>query len=176
MKNVTLSNSEVQAQTWIQRLGLQKHLEGGWFRETYRSAETISAEALPERYGGVRCFSTQIHYLLESGDFSAFHRIRSDEVWHFYAGSAIAIHVLGHAGRYSKLLLGVNPDRGESFQAVVPAGAWFAAEVEEAGSFAIAGCTVAPGFDFADFEIAKRSALCELYPDHEALIRRVTRA
>lgn len=155
-------------QELIKRLELIRHPEGGWFRETYRSSETVPAGALPERFGGGRVFSTAIYYLLESGDISALHRIKSDEVWHFYAGSTLLIHCLFSDGRYQVFRLGPDPAAGEQFQVVVPAGCWFGAELagEEEGGFALVGCTVAPGFDFADFEMAQAGDLCERYPQH----------
>jgi hypothetical protein len=163
------------ARYWIRRLRLKKHPEGGWYRETYRSAESIPAGALPRRFKGKRSFSTAILFLLTGRDFSAFHRIRSDELWHFHAGSGVILHVLGRKPGYSRIRLGNRPERGESPQAVIPAGAWFAAEVEDPGGFALVGCTVAPGFDFADFEIANRRPLCERHPRQRRLIERLTR-
>ncbi|MBI5843440.1 MAG: cupin domain-containing protein [Deltaproteobacteria bacterium] len=158
----------------IERLGLIRHPEGGWFRETYRAAEETPGPALPERFVGSRSFSTAIYFLLEKGDISALHRIKSDELWHFYAGSAVLIHVISQDGGYIALRLGPDPAAGDSFQLVVPAGSWFGAEVM-GGAFALVGCTVAPGFDFADFEMADRRALTELYPGHSETIRRLTR-
>lgn len=158
----------------IDHLGLIRHPEGGWFRETYRSAEEIKADALPARYGGSRSFSTAIYFLLEAGDISALHRIKSDELWHFYAGSPLLIHSIAPDGRYQELQLGPDPGAGEAFQAVVPAGRWFGAEVKDSG-FALVGCTVAPGFDFSDFEMADREELLSLYPGHAGLVRRMTR-
>ena len=161
-------------QELIKRLELVRHPEGGWFRETYRSSETVPARALPERFGGDRPFSTAIYYLLESGDISVLHRIKSDEVWHFYAGSALQIHCLWPDGSYQELRLGTNPAAGEQFQVVVPAGCWFGAELAPEG-FALVGCTVAPGFVFADFEMAQAGHLCDRYPQHAELIMRMTR-
>ena len=162
------------AQELIERLDLVRHPEGGWFRRTYRSSETVSALALPERFNGSRPFSTAIYYLLESGDISALHRIKSDEVWHFYAGSALRIHCLFPDGRYQELRLGADPTAREQFQVVVPAGCWFGAELAEEG-FALVGCTVAPGFDFSDFEMAEAGPLCDRYPQYAELIMRMTR-
>ncbi|KIH76884.1 hypothetical protein SAMN05660860_00690 [Geoalkalibacter ferrihydriticus] len=164
----------------IKRLELIRHPEGGWFRETYRSSETVPAGALPERFGGGRVFSTAIYYLLESGDMSALHRIKSDEVWHFYAGSVLQIHCLLPEGSYQEFRLGADAAAGEQFQVVVPAGCWFGAELVgiaegEGGGFALVGCTVAPGFDFADFEMAQAGDLCERYPQHAELIMKMTR-
>jgi len=120
--------------------------------------------------------SEEIYFLLEGENFSAFHRLRSDEIWHFYAGGTIAVHVIDPDGSYSKIQLGSDPQAGEVFQAVVKAGSWFASKVRDPKSFALAGCTVAPGFDFADFELGKRSELVKLYPQHRDLIEQFTRS
>lgn len=158
---------------WIRQLGLIRHPEGGWFVETYRSAESVSVNALPERFQGARSFCTAIYFLLEEGDFSALHRIKSDELWHFHAGSALTVEVISPEGLHEQKILGSNPDRGECFQAAVRAGSWFGAKA--ADGFALVGCTVAPGFDFADFELARYEELKALHPQHEILIRQMTR-
>src|SRR5262245_55493857 len=152
------------ARDWIETLGLTRHPEGGWYRETYRSGETIDRAALPTRFDGDRAFSTAIYYLLESGDFSALHRIRQDEVWHFYDGAALTLHLISPDGAYSSIRLGRMARGGDRPQAVTPAGWTFAATVDEPASFALVGCTVAPGFDFADFELPPRAELIGLYP------------
>lgn len=157
----------------VERLCLEPHPEGGFFRETYRSCELLTS--LPPRFPGPRSVATAIYYLLSSGDCSAFHRIRSDEMWHFYSGEALCIHVLHdrkdrrQLSDYERLVIG----EGLHFQTVVPAGAWFAAE--PLGEYALVGCTVAPGFDFADFEMADRDQLVAEFPENEDLIRRLTR-
>lgn len=146
---------------YINNLKLQPHPEGGYFKETYRATENILANSLPKRFSGNRSFSTAIYYLLQQGDFSAFHRIKSDECWHFYAGKTLLIHIIEADGTYSCVNLGTNVDTGETFQFVVPANAWFAAEPAEASAFTLVGCTVAPGFDFLDFEMQIRK-ICYL--------------
>ena len=146
------------AQDWIESLRLTKHPEGGYYRETYRSQATV----------GERAVSTAIYFLLPAGEVSALHRIKSDELWHFYAGNPLAIHVIATDGRYSAIVLSAdNP------QAVVPAGNWFGATVET--GYALVGCTVAPGFDFRDFEMAERTALLAAYPHHRQVIERLTK-
>ncbi len=163
---------------WIERLDLRPHPEGGYFRETYRASEQVAADALPARFEGARAFGTAIYFLLTRDAFSAFHRIRSDEIWHFYAGDPITLAILDAdgKGRLATQSLGRDPARGEFPQAVIPAGAWFAAEVASAGRFALVGCTVAPGFDFADFELGERARLRDRYPQHRGVIERLTRA
>ena len=163
------------AQYWIQELKLTPHPEGGYFRQTYRADLVIGKDALPSPFTGPRAVSTAIYFLLDGENFSAFHRIRSDELWHFYAGSSIAIYIIDQLGAGSRILLGSNPDAGEVFQSAVKAGCWFASWVQDPKAFALVGCTVAPGFDFEDFEVAKRPELTRLFPQHAKLIEQLTR-
>ena len=163
------------AEKWIRELGLQRHPEGGYFAETYRSAETIAAEALPDRFDGRRALSTAIYFLLTEDDFSAFHRLKSDELWHFYAGDPLAVHVIEPDGVYRKILLGNRFGVEEVPQSIVSAGAWFATELVSPGGYALTGCTVAPGFDFSDFDLADRDELVSLFPSHANVIQRLTR-
>ena len=132
--------------------------------------------ALPAGFTGARAASTAIYFLLEGKNFSAFHRLRSDEVWHLYAGEALVVHVIEPDGNYSAIGLGTDLEAGQVLQAVVRAGCWFASHVADWKSFALVGCTVAPGFDFADFEMAKREELAARYPQHRELIEQLTRA
>ena len=154
---------------------LLPHPEGGYYKEAYRSAGTIEASALPETFTGKRNFSTAIYFLLEQGNFSAFHRIKSDECWHFYAGDTLNIYVLQLNGTLEIIKLGSNIKNGETFQAVVPAGCWFASAPAQGSAYSFVGCTVAPGFDFSDFELAKADELTTQYLKHEALIKSLTR-
>ncbi len=162
------------AEYWIERLGLLEHPEGGYYRRTYESGDILSAEGLPERFGGERPVSTAIHYLLLRDKPSRLHRIRSDELWHFYAGGAAVVYTFAPGGQRRDLLLGPNPERGQHFQVTVPHGSWFAAEVLE-GAYSLFGCTVSPGFDFNDLELAERAQLQEQFPEHRDLIERLTR-
>jgi len=163
------------AQAWIDRLALRRHPEGGWFRETYRSDEAVSRAALPPRFSGDRAFSTAIYFLLDGEDFSALHRIEQDEVFHFYDGGGLTLHRIVPNGEYSTVRLGRNLAAGELPQAVVKAGCVFGATVTQPSSFALVGCTVAPGFDFADFALPGRDELCRQFPEHRQLIERLTR-
>lgn len=163
----------MKAAEWVKALGLMRHPEGGWYRETYRSAETLARAHLPGRFTGDRAFSTTIYYLLEAGDFSALHRIRQDEGWHFYDGWPLELHLLSPAGEHSRVLLGRDPERGLFPQAVAPAGWLFGAA--STGEYSLLGCTVAPGFDFADFEMPARAQLLAAHPRHAELIGRLTR-
>jgi hypothetical protein len=162
------------AEQWIERLNLKPHPEGGWYRQTYRASLVLPHAALAG-YNGHRAASTAIYFLLAGDQFSALHRLRSDEVWHFYAGSGLIVHVIEPGGTYSMLLLGNDAASGEQFQAVVPAGCWFGSSLRHPDSYALVGCTVAPGFDFADFEMANRAELIAHYPQHRAMIERLTR-
>jgi uncharacterized protein len=162
------------ARYWVDKLKLEPHPEGGYYRQTYKSELVIPHDSLPG-HSGPRAVSTAIYFLLEGKNFSAFHRLRSDEMWHFYAGSPLLVHIIDRAGAYSSLLLGNDPDTAQVFQAVVPAGQWFASHVADWTSWALVGCTVAPGFDFADFELARREQLIGECPRHRDLISRLTR-
>ena len=191
----------MDAKYWIEKLGLEAHPEGGYFRQTYKSDLKIVPEASGRAHAvanggtktgeqglhGSRAASTGIYFLLEGENFSAFHRLRSDEMWHFYAGSPLVVHVLGPAGEYSAILLGGDAEAGQVFQAVVRAGCWFGAELAqnphfsqnrgevEHPSYALVGCTVAPGFEFEDFEMARRQQLQAKYPGQKEIIQKLTR-
>ena len=159
---------------WIRRLKLRKHPEGGYFRETYRAKERLAANSLPRRFSGPRSISTAIYFLLRSGEVSTFHRIQSDEIWHYYTGSPLTIHIISRQGKHLVIKLGPAPGRGELPQAVIPAGSWFGAVVNKPRSYSLIGCTVAPGFEFADFEPADRRRLLAKYPRHAEIILRLT--
>ena len=159
---------------FIEKLQLEKHPEGGYFKEIYCAEEMIKSSHLPSRFNGDRCFSTSIYYLLENDDCSLFHRIKSDEIWHFYSGSSLIIYVI-NMGVLEEVRLGKNFEKGEVFQAVITRECWFAAKVIEKNSFSLVGCTVAPGFDFTDFEIAKRAVLLKEYPDLKDVILEMTK-
>ena len=158
------------ASYWIRKLKLKTHPEGGHYRETYRSADRIPAKGLPRPFGGSRAFSTAIYFLLAGDDRSKLHRLKSDEFWQFYRGSALILHVIGKNGILSRIRLGPDPERGDVLQGVVPAGSWFGARLARPGGFALVGCTVAPGFDFRDFELGDRETLLRLFPKHRNVI------
>ena len=162
------------ASHWVEKYAMQPHPEGGFFAETYRASETIPHAALPPCFSGERSLSTAIYFLLENHHFSAFHRIQSDEVWHFYAGEALNVFVIHGDNHLEIIRLGQNSDNGEVFQAVVPAGAWFGSKPAATSAYSLVGCTVSPGFDFADFEMASRSELLKLYPQHAETIEMLT--
>jgi uncharacterized protein len=168
-------NQKHGAQYWIEKLRLEPHPEGGFYRQTYRAALQIDKRALPKGFSGSRAVCTAIYFLLQGDDFSAFHRLRSDEMWHFYAGDPLEVHLIDPLGAHSQILIGNDPEEGQAMQAVVKAGCWFGSKPLRA-SFALVGCTVSPGFDFDDFELARRKELTALYPQHRELIRSLTRS
>lgn len=159
----------------IKKFDLNPHPEGGYYRETYRSSESIEQSALPENYKGSRNHSTCIYFLLTSDTFSAFHKINQDEIWHFYSGSPLKLYVISDKGDYSEHIIGNDFTHEQVAQFVVPAGHWFAAKTVEPNSYSFVGCTVAPGFDFADFVLPEREELLSKFPQHSEMITALTR-
>ncbi|HZZ10656.1 MAG TPA: cupin domain-containing protein [Paraburkholderia sp.] len=172
-----MHDSHIPKDALIRRFELKPHPEGGFFRETYRSQARVAREHEAGDAGDESAFrsaSTAIYYMLCDGAHSAWHRIKSDEVWHFYAGEPLNVHVLDDTGALITHRLGnALTDPAAVFQAVVPAGLWFAAECADPATFALVGCTVAPGFEFSEFEIADINALAAKYPQHAVLIERL---
>ena len=159
----------------IQKYNLEPHPEGGWYKQTYKSNEQIAADALPERFGANRVFSTAIYFLLGKGNFSAFHRIKSDECWHFYAGDPLDIYIIHQSGELEHISLGNDFEGGQTFQYVVPANCWFASRPAPGSSYCFVGCTVSPGFEFDDLELADANSLSNVYPQHKAIIKELCR-
>ena len=160
---------------FIQQYNLEPHPEGGWYKQTYKSSEQIPVDALPERFGANRVFSTAIYFLLEQGNFSAFHRIKSDECWHFYAGDPLIVYIIEQNGELKTILLGKDFENGQAFQYVVPAGCWFASRPATGSKYCFVGCTVSPGFEFEDFELANADELIKMYPQHKEIIKELCR-
>jgi len=154
----------------VVRLHLVPHPEGGWYRETYRSESMVPGA----RPGTARAASTAILFLLPAGGHSAFHRIAADELWHHHAGDALELHLIDPAGRHEVRRLGPNVAAGETPQQRVPAG-WWQAATPLGGRFTLCGCTVAPGFDFEDFELAERTTFVAAHPGLRDVIARFTR-
>jgi predicted cupin superfamily sugar epimerase len=161
---------------WIKKLHLAPHPEGGYFVETYRSAHTFATAHLPATYDAPRAMATAIYFLLEGGDFSAFHRLKGDEIWHHYAGCPLTIHRISPDGTLTLSRLGSDPDPDQSPQALVPASSWFAATADDPSSYALVGCTTAPGFAYPDLELGTRENLIRSFPRHREVIERLTRA
>ena len=158
----------------IKQLNLNRHPEGGYYAETYRSDVVVSAEALPANFRDQRNICTSIYFLLPSGEASNFHRIESDELWFYHAGSSLSIYVLGE-GELNVHRLGPDLANGDSLQVIVPRGSWFGALCNDVNSFTLCGCVVSPGFDFRDFTLASRQELMSDYPHHQSIILRLTK-
>ena len=151
--------------------------EGGFYAESYRSDEKLPGKCLPKRYRDVgdRCFGTAIYFLLTADTFSALHRLMSDEIYHFYFGDPVEALILRENGSGELVTIGTDFDRGMRPQMVVPRGAWQGSRLKAGGKFALLGTTVAPGFEFADCELANRELLAENYPRFAEMIRELTR-
>jgi len=163
-----------KAQKYVKQLQLKKHPEGGYFKEVYRSGEMILPEHLPKRYKSSRNFSTSIYFLLEGKQFSSFHLLQSDELWHFYDGSSVLLYIINQKGELSVKKLGRSVD--SELQLTIEKQSWFAAELEDKKLFSLFGCTISPGFDFDDFEMGRRDELIKNFPQHSDLIKRLTKS
>lgn len=159
------------ASYWIEHLELIPHPEGGYYKETYKSERTMTISD-DGKFPSERAFSTGIYFLLGPDDFSTFHRIKSDEMWHFYEGGPL--EVLYFQDGLQRIVLGREIDKGQKLQAVVPANTWFASR-PMTKEYALVGCTVAPGFDFRDFEMAEAKSLRQLFPGNDKIISELTR-
>lgn len=159
----------------IQKLELKEHPEGGYFKEVYRSSGTINKDSLEDSFSSKRNYATSIYFLLTSDTFSAFHRIKQDEIWHFYKGSPIKLHMISEQGSYSNITIGNDLNANQMLQFVVPAKYWFAAEVIDSETYSLLGCTVSPGFDFDDFELPSRTYLISKFPQLKEIIEKLTR-
>ncbi len=159
----------------IRAYQLAPHPEGGYFRESYRSDERIPHAVLPARYSGPRRYSTAIYFLLPKGAKSHLHRIASDEIWHFYAGGPLIVVEIQANGSVQQVVLGADLEQRQRVQHVVKAGTWFGAYPAPGSEFSFVGCTVAPGFEFADFELGERQRLIEEFPHARNIIERLTR-
>lgn len=160
----------MSTQEIIEALHLQAHPEGGFYRETYRSKALIPQAAL-DNYPSDRHHSTAIYFLLTKGNYSAFHRVRQDELWHFHQGGTIALQLLSPSGEHTEVRIGNDILSGEQPQFTVPGGYWFAGSIADDADHALVSCTVAPGFDFSDFELAD-TQLMETFPEHKELIQK----
>ena len=163
------------AQILIKNLNLVKHPEGGYYTEIYRSTDKINKEHLPDRFNSSRAFNTAIYFLLTNDDFSSFHKLKADEIWHFYSGSPLILYEIDNDSILHKSVLSSDMTEDTTFTKVVKAGNWLAAEVTQKDSYSLVGCTVSPGFEFDDFELAKREELISLHPQHRNIIEKLTR-
>lgn len=162
------------AEEIIRQFNLQEHPEGGYFKETYRSKGIIPNSILDSSFEGDRNICTGIYFLLTSEKFSAFHKVNQDEMWHFYKGAPLKLHMISTKGEYSFVIIGNNLKKGQIPQFTVNGGDWFAAEVIDQNSFSFVGCTVAPGFDFKDFELPTAGRLISQFPQHTEIINSLT--
>ena len=163
-----------KAKHYIETLQLERHPEGGYYKEVYRSGELILPEHLPKRYKSSRVFCTSIYFLLEGKQVSKFHRLESDELWHFYDGTTLLVYKLNEKGELKMERVGRDNKEITDFKVVIEKNNWFAAELEDKSSFALIGCTVAPGFEFEDFELGDREKLIGLFPKHKNILERLT--
>ncbi|HVV68173.1 MAG TPA: cupin domain-containing protein [Gammaproteobacteria bacterium] len=156
-------------------LQLMPHPEGGYYNEVYRATDKIGVAR--EKYGDAyRASATSIYFLLKGDDFSAWHKIKSDEIWNYHEGNSINILSINPQGVLKQHKLGSKlSDPDAEYQVVIPAGDWFCAYVEDGEGYTLVGCTVAPGFEFVDFEIADRNKLTQEFKQHQALIHKFTR-
>ncbi len=159
----------------VKELDLLPHPEGGYYKETYRSEGKIAQTCLSSDFSGERSIATGIYFLIEKGNFSALHKIKSDETWHFYYGDALEVIEIDEYGNLTTTDIGSNILKGETFQYTVRANTWFGSRVSNKGNFSLVGCTVYPGFDFNDFELANRENLINLFPQHQNIITELTR-
>jgi predicted cupin superfamily sugar epimerase len=157
--------STEEARHLVAQLNLKPHPEGGYFVETFRSGIQVCTPAT------TRSAVTSIYYLLSEVNFSAFHSVRSDEIWHHYRGAPVAIEMIDGDGRHDQVIIG----RANHWQAIITAGTWFAAHACVPDAYALVGCDVAPGFAFDDFELGTRDTLITAFPQHRAIVERWTR-
>lgn len=160
---------------WITKLDLKSHPEGGYYKEVFRSEGKIPKACSHNRFGGDRSYVTSVYFLLSHDDFSAFHQLKQDEIWSFHYGSPICVHTIDLDGTYTKYKVGLNIENGETLQCMVKAGQWFCSNIEEENGYAVVGCVVAPGFDFADFELGHTKELLKKFPQHREIIENFSR-
>lgn len=161
----------MQAADYVQALQLQAHPEAGWYAEVFRSEVKFH----PTGFSGERSAITAIYFLLEKGQFSALHRIKSDENWHFYEGDPLEIIEIDPEGNLTITVLGRNLQKGQHLFYTVKAGHWFGSRPAPESDFSLVGCTVAPGFDFADFEMPGLDWFLQEFPQHENILRGISR-
>ena len=164
---------DVKINDLVELYNLEPHPEGGFYKETFRDDKSIPASSLPE-HGGDRSYSTGIYFLLTKGMISSLHRIKSDEMWHFYLGGPLTVVQISPNGDVEEIVLGQGVKSGQKVQHVVPAGYWFGAYPNEGSEYSFVGCTVAPGFDFRDFEMGNRENLIKQFPNAKDIIEKLT--
>ncbi|MHA0856973.1 cupin domain-containing protein [Paenibacillus sp. CMAA1364] len=161
------------AQYYVTKLGLDPHPEGGYYKRTLESSEQISDQELTVDFEEKRKLYTSIYFLLGSNDISHFHRLKSDELWYYHAGSSLTVHVIDENGEYTAHQLGLDLDKGESPQLRVPKNSIFGSSVMDKDTFSLVGCMVSPGFEFRDFELFTQAELLATYPQHKDIIMKL---
>ncbi len=147
--------SHRSAAQWIEDLQLIPHPEGGYYREVYRAAGQLGQDSLPQGMEGSRSYATAIYYLLEAGEVSRFHRIKSDELWFYHSGAPLELVSLTKSGSVESKFLGPDLEAGQQLQLRIPANLWFGARLPpHFSNYSLVSCVVTPGFDFADFQLA----------------------
>jgi predicted cupin superfamily sugar epimerase len=164
------------AEYFIENLEMDSHVEGGYFKEVYKNSHRITDETLDLEFKDERALSTTIYFLLTSGQVSRFHQLKFDEIWFYHYGCPMIIHMIDEMGAYTRAKLGLDIKAGEKAQIVVPANVIFGAEPMVENSFSLVSCMVSPGFDFRDFVLFEEQELISTYPQHMAIIQKLTRA
>ncbi len=159
---------------FIEKLNMKEHPEGGYYNECLKSKDIIDASAVDSAFEGSRKLWTSIYFLLKDRDVSRFHRLKSDEIWYYHSGAPMTIHIINKNGELERVKLGLDIERGEQPQVLIPKGCIFGAVMDGTG-YSLAGCMVAPGFEFGDFELLEREELIRTYPQHEFIIKRLTK-
>ncbi|WP_297631918.1 cupin domain-containing protein [uncultured Clostridium sp.] len=159
---------EKTAEYFVKSLDMTKHPEGGFYKECFTSEENITSKDLKTKFEGERILWTSIYFLLRDGEVSNFHRLKSDEMWYYHAGNSLTIYMISPSGEFITKELGLNIEKGEAPQVLVPKNYIFGSAMNKEG-FSLVGCMVSPGFDFKDFELFKRKELLEKYPEKKKL-------
>ena len=160
-------------QYYISKLGLEPHPEGGYFKRTFASQEQITDQELTVDFEGKRMLYTSIYFLLTSNDVSHFHRLQSDELWYYHAGSPLSVHMIDENGEYTEHKLGLDLENGEVPQVLVPKNTIFGSSVKDRETFSLVGCMVSPGFEYQDFELFTQEELLLKYPQHKEIIVKI---
>ncbi|WP_422658887.1 cupin domain-containing protein [Paenibacillus sp. EC2-1] len=161
------------AEYYVSKLGLLPHPEGGYYKRTFESEERTSDQELSVQFEGTRKLYTSIYFLLGSNDISHLHRLKSDELWYYHAGSPLSVHVIDEEGVYTEYKLGIDLENGEVPQVLVPKNSIFGSSVKEEDTFSLVGCMVSPGFEFQDFELFTQEQLLAKYPQHKDIIMKL---
>lgn len=164
---------EKTADYFVEKLDMIAHPEGGFYKPTFMSEECITSNDLNTKFDGDRSLWTSIYFLLRDGEVSHFHRLKSDEMWYYHAGNSLTIYMISPEGELITKQLGLDIEKGESPQVLVPKNYIFGSAMNNKG-FSLVGCMVSPGFEFSDFELFERHCLLDMYPKHRDIIRKLT--